>query len=517
MKIINKKKSKSFLIIIFSLSISLLSLYLMIGNITNISKLITLLVSFIVTSKYLSTNYQKIINKITTNKIYSIISILFTSIIFYELTLTIYESNIINRFYNLKAFYYLIIPGLYLVITISFINIKNWLTNFFKNLDNLDKKIYLFTSIILFILITIVYSQTNYFYTQFDEIYSIDSGYVYENFVPDPHYYDVRHPITSILVFPIYALINFLFNIQLQPIIIQFINIQLLILTGFELKKLLHNNRIILIFYLLSFPTLLFSLFYEKYPLIIFLMVTYLYNKFINKSNSHLTLTLAIGTMISSFFIAFTELYDKISIKEKISKINEIAIFAILFIIITGRIHCFTGFVNDIKELNFKTAGLTITEKFISTTKMIEHSIIALPSSQHIFISYEDNPKDIYRWNNVTSNPSIIAIIILLIIILGIKNLFTKKTNLTYPLIITVAFSFILFIILNWAVTESPLFSIYFSWALIPLFVLGFEEIFNFLKINKQYHKYLYLSIIIIITYININGFIDMYHYISTH
>jgi len=507
---------KNIIIISLSISISLLSLYMMIGNITNIFKIITLLVSFSFSIIYLYKNYHLLQEQIPKNKLSIIISLILSCIIFYELTISPNMSEVIKRFYNIDKVYYLIFPGLYFIITITFIHIKNWLKKFFKEMSNNEKKIYIFTSIIMFILIFIIYSTTNYFYSQFDEIYSMDSGWIYENFIPNPHYYDIRHPITSILVFPIYAIINFIFNIQLKPIMLQFINIQLLIITGLELKRLT-KNKWVFIFYMLSFPTILFLLFYEKYILSVFLMVTYLYNTFINKQNSHLVLILAIGTMPTNIFIALTELFRKISIKDKIKNINTISLIAILIIIVSGRIHCFTGCFNELIELKgkFGSHKFTTIEKFNSTTKMIEQSFIALPSSNHLYINNTTNEtKNIYFWNNLTNSISYVAIGILAIIFIGIKDYYNKNKQVYLSFLTALAFSFILFIILNWATNESPLFSICFSWAIIPLFIYGLNKLFKLLKISKKYHKYIYSTLIILMTIINITGFTDMYKYI---
>ena len=46
-------------------------------------------------------------------------------------------------------------------------------------------------------------------------------------------------------------------------------------------------------------------------------------------------------------------------------------------------------------------------------------------------------------------------------------------------------FASILFFILNWSVHESPLFSIYFSWAVIPLLIMGIDYIIKKLRIKR--------------------------------
>lgn len=508
-----KKILKMMIVILLASSVALLSLFLMIGKITNVSKMITLIVSFGFSGWYLYKNYDKIYKQIKTNKIDFFICLVASLIIFYELTDAI-NDNIMNRFYNLKGFYYLIIPGIWFVITVIFGYIKSWLKDFFKKMSKIDKKIYIFTSLVMFILLIIMYSFSDYFYLQFDEIYSMDSGWVYQIFVPNPHYYDVRHPITSILVFPVYAIVNFIFNSQLKPIVLQFINIQLLIITGLELKRLT-NNKWVFIFYMCSFPAMLFSLFFEKYILSIFLMTTYLYNIFINKKNSYTMLILSIGTMATNIFIAMVELFRRISIKEKIKNINMISLMAILIIIISGRIHCFTGCFQEISELKekFATADLTIGESFNSTVKMIEQSFIAIPSSHHIFMDGKEY-RDVYLWNNLTGTISYGAMAILAIILCGVKEIIKEKKEKYLAFLLTLGFSFILFMGFNWSVDQSPLFSICFSWAIIPLFIYGFDKILRILKIKEKYHKYIYIGLIGLMIVVNIVGFIDMYRYV---
>ena len=48
------------------------------------------------------------------------------------------------------------------------------------------------------------------FYHEYNVVYSIDSGEVYDVYMPDPHYYDIRHPLTSVLTFPVYAIVDFI-------------------------------------------------------------------------------------------------------------------------------------------------------------------------------------------------------------------------------------------------------------------------------------------------------------------
>ena len=74
-------------------------------------------------------------------------------------------------------------------------------------------------------------------------------------------------------------------------------------------------------------------------------------------------------------------------------------------------------------------------------------------------------------------------------------------------LIVWSVFLAILFMILNWSIHESPLFNIYFAWAIIPATILGMEKIFEYFKLNK---KVAYYSIISIISIINITSIVQI-------
>lgn len=500
-KLIDNSIIKNIIIFICSASISLLSTYLMIGMVTKKLKFITLIITFLFSIIYLHKNYDNIIDKFKTNKRWCIISFIQSLIIFYMLSVT---SNIENKILNNELIYYASFVGLTFIITLCVIKIKDWLKKFINLMDNFEKKAYIITSLITIFMLLILYLKTDFFYLQYDKVYSMDSGWVYNNILPDVYYYDIRHPLMSIFTFPIYAITSFIFSSKLVPIILQFLNIQLLILIGLELKRMT-KNKFVYIFYMLSFPSILFSVFLEKYILCVFFVVTYLYDIFINERSNNSLLTFIVGIMPTNIFIAASEFFRNNKFKDKIKNIIKIAAISVLIFIISGRIHCLVNGRQEIEIMrnSFASNKLTITEKFNSTTKMIEHSFIALDSNKNI-------EKDIYIWNDITNNISYIAIVIVIIILLGFKDIFKTKNKVYYSFILSFVFSIILFMVLNWSVHESPLFSICFSWSIIPLFILGLEKIFSLLKINKNNYKYIYIVIFLIITTININGIINI-------
>lgn len=364
--------------------------------------------------------------------------------------------------------------------------IKKWMIELYKELNSFDKKIYLMFSVISFIIVSILYFTNFNWYLQYDKIYSLDSGWCVENIIPDYSYYDIRHPILSIFTFPIYTIlstiIGLFFSGSIKQCIIvicfQFINIQLLLIIGILLKDLTKNKNVFLT-YMISFSSILYIVFFEKYILCVFFVVLYVYNICKKKENENiLSLSFAFGCMPTSGFIGILEFMNSKTFKEKIYRILKIIFVTLIIFICLGRVKTIVyGFSEMLeKKSTYSSNNYTLIERIISTTKMLQTIFIQLPLL--------NKSTDCYWWDSVTSNISVISLVILSIVIIGIcvnwKELFVKICTMW------TLFSFILFVVLKWAVQESPLFIIYFSWAVIPLFIMGLEYILSKIKINNN-------------------------------
>lgn len=500
------------LIFILSISCGLLSLYLMIGEVNNIFMIITFLGTFLCSFYYLNNNFNKIIKLMLENKVFTIILLFISIIIFYELRIS-YRNIIV---FNLNEIYYFSFLGLFIFIIIVSFMIRDWLSKFVKQMDNFEKWAYITTSIIVFGLLLFMYSNKVNFYHEYNVVYSIDSGEVYDKYLPDPHYYDVRHPLTSILTFPIYAIVNFLCSESIKPIILQFINVQLLIFIGLELKRIT-KNKWVYIFYILSFSSITYILFLEKYILSVFLMVTYIYNVLIDKKDSNCLLIFSIGTLPTNLYIIITEFCKKIDLTKKGENLIKILVLSLITIILTGRIPFIKTVFSDIalNSANYSAEDYTILNKFNSTSKMIESTFIALPSSEHEITSLAGIDYKAWIWDDVTENISYVGLLIIMFIIIGIIDIIRKKKYVYYPFISSFVFSFVLFMIIGWDIHESPLFAICFSFAIIPLFIYALEMLFKKFKLNIKYNKYVYLFLLLIMTIINIPEIINIYNYIK--
>ena len=472
---------KYLIVLLFSISCGLLSVYLMIGEVDSVFKIITFIGAFLCSFYYLNNNFNKIIKLIQENKKFTLFLLFICLIIFYELKISFRNITI----FNLNEIYYFSFFGLFILIIIISFMIRDWLNKFIKHMDNFEKLAYITTSIIVFGLLLFMYTNKVNFYHEYNVVYSIDSGEVYDKYLPDPHYYDVRHPLTSILTFPVYAIVDFLCNDNLKPIILQFINIQLLILTGLELKRLT-KNKWVYIFYILSFTSLVYILFLEKYILSVFLMVTYMYNIFINKNDSDGLLIFSIGTLPTNLYIMVTEFCKKIDLIKKGENLLKILVLSLITIILTGRIPFVKTVFSDIalNSVNYSAEDYTLLNKFNSTSKMIESTFIALPSSEHELTSLAGIDYKAWIWDDVTENVSYVGLLVIMFIIIGIIDIIRKKKNVYYPFISSFISSFVLFMIIGWDIHESPLFAICFSFAIIPLFIYALGMLFKKIKLN---------------------------------
>ena len=463
---------KILLAIIFSISFSCLSIQLMTIKNENLLIILTTIISFPCGMFLFLYTFNYIKNNIEKNEKLLYVFLLLISIIYFGFCKfqTVISLTLISA-----------IALIYIGILIGY-NIEKWIVDFYKEMNSWDKKAYVITSIICAISITVLYINNQGWFLQYDKVYSIDSGWCFKRIFPLYTYYDIRHPLLGVFAFPIYTLASFpnLFfdseNLLVcNAIIMQFINSQFLIIIALELKKIL-NNKHVFITYMISFPTILFLLFFEKYQLCIFLLVTYVYQINKNKDTGKMLLISSFGLMFTNAFAGISEFFTKSKVEEKVLNVMKIMVISISMLICCGRISCFKYGIKEIQEMKlcFAAKEYSFKEKLFSTTNMFDNTIFALPSE------YENR---IYLWKDILNNISYIGIAIILICFLGFCV--NRKKMYSKIFISWTGFASILFFILNWSVHESPLFSIYFSWAVIPLLIMGIDYIIKKLRIKR--------------------------------
>lgn len=510
--------------ILFALSSMMLSFQLTVGEYEKNIVIITSIISFCSTIYLWYKTSNETFENIKNNKILALLYIGLSCIVWgrlysirgIELKIKYEEVLAINPF-RLRFFILSIFAIIYLGIFICN-KIKKWIFEFYKSMDSWDKKAYVVVSLIWFSIILVVYNLNANWYLQYDKVYSLDSGWCFSSIFPKSGYYDIRHPLLSIFTFPIFAIVDTFVKIlfygnlsnTVEAIIFQFMNVQFLILIGLQIKKLT-QNKVTFLMYMLSFPTILYSIFFEKYQLCVFLLFMYVFAMCSNnnKEKAKNFLISAAGCMPTSCVIGIAELITSGKWKEKIVRIIKIVIATILIFICLGRASVFKYGLSEIAEKReqFSNQTLTIKERAIATTKMIQSSLTALPSN--VITTEKGTTK--YWWDSLETKISITALAIMAVIIIGIvtnkKSLFVKISS------IWSAFAFVLFVGLNWSPHETPLFNIYFSWSLIPLFVMGMDFIIEKLDLNR---KMIYGILFGVMLIINITTILDIQNFLFT-
>ncbi len=475
---------------IFTISSMLLSFYLIVNRSYSLINIIfTLLVTLGCSIYIYIKTFNENIDNIKKKKLLSFIFAVFTVVVlikYYRSKILPNQDYFNDYFINPYRFRFFVISWISAIYLIIFIGnrIIQWLNDFYSKLDKWDKKAYKISSIVSIIVIVVLYATNSHYYLQYDSVYSMDSGFVLGQMFQNAAYYDIRHPLMSIFTFPVGAIASVFSQILvtselttlMTAIIIQIINSQLLILIGLMLKKLT-NNKFVFILYILSFSTIINTIFLEKYNLCTFLLVLYVFILCSRNKSSTFSIISSVAVLPTNAFIGICEIIKKGKVKDKIKNILKIILISILVFIVLGRINVFTNGINEIKLMqnSFATNNLSIIEKMYCTINMISSSIIGLPSK---IISGQ------YMWENINTHISLITILIFLSIIIGVirnrKELFVKISSLW------VLFAFVLFIVFNWSPNVAPLFSICFSWAIIPLFTKGIEYLIYKLNINKK-------------------------------
>lgn len=338
---------------------------------------------------------------------------------------------------------------------------------FFLFIDTKEKqKEYLIFTIILLLIITICYSLSQNFYWQIDYVYSMDSGWVFKYMYRELDYYDIRHPLSSIIFFPIYAsvcgLLKFfrVTSTVALAIILQYIQSQFIIITAFVLEKLTDNKWVKYI-YLLSGPVILAIIFFEKYPIIIFLLTLSIYCIKEEKKETPIILGLSCGSILTSSIVMFFIFLNRNNdIKKKLFQFIN-SIFATIFIfLIFGRLGVMTNGLVDMQGSRKFFVSIPLISKVMSYINMIGCTLVTMTP---------DIASDKIWWDGLYYRVNYLGLLIMLImLVLVIKK---RKDFVVLSSCAWFCVSVLLIFVAGYSINESPLFSYYFSWATTILFV----------------------------------------------
>lgn len=397
----------------------------------------------------------------------------------------------------------LALPALWFLLLWLIKKSRSFLTDFWAGMDRTDKRIYLAVTAAAGVLVLTAYSWEPQWYTQFDNAYSLDSSGCIELFLRIPGYYYIQHPMLGFLTFPIRAAVSGFLGLfapenlaeSLMIVCMQLLNVQFLLLSGFMIARRA-QSRWTLALYLASMPVLLFGLSYEKYQLMVFLMVLYVYlrtgepaapprlhrekgrtpgekravERFLMEGGGHeLVLMLSVGAMPITGFLYLYELFRPEKAREKLRSICRTAAWGVLYVVCSGRVHML-GVAEILGDAgnSLHAAGLkgfTPAQCLAAFMNFIQGSFVALSS--------EAGEK--YLWTGILDRVPLLSVVILALMLAG-AALRRREPFVRYCALWLAGAAALMFAA-QWAVHESPLFSILFSWALIPLFQKGFQAL----------------------------------------
>ena len=346
-----------------------------------------------------------------------------------------------------------------------------------------------------------------------DLVYQNDSIFLYEHYYPVFSYgYDfdwdignggIRHPMATLFTYPIYIIVSLLSNIlffvpNIVPILYAIINSLLLIITVVMLVRITNNDWLYLIF-TCSYPFLFYSVFIEKYQLAVFFIVAYLYYVLMpkKKEQQKITLVAASGVMITSAFCGFAYGSNE-TVKKRI--LDYLSLFAcfIFSLIGTGRISYILEFkyLKDQNYLMFFGAGdSTFYNKICSYSNMLVSCFCPIP--------YEATDKNFF-WIGHSTVFNYWSIPIILFIVVGfIKN---YKKSYVKVLMLWILWSFLQGVLGS----GSPLFNLYFAWAIIPMTLIGIDTLVK----KKELRDMAYCIIVAMMLYKNIIHMKDLFDYL---
>lgn len=429
---------------------------------------------------------------------------------------------------NNKMFFVLIIAFISLISFVYLASLfisttKDGIIDFFKNLSLLEKGYLIAFSIFVTISTVVIYHITSIFYlpTYNQQLIGCDvllqsdtgglvSGDVFSNIAGSG--FDIKQPLFGVFSLPFGFSAKFLSYIFFfSPIsyyifigIFQSISILLIaVLLGRLMNLNTKDKAYFLLFYTLSFPSIIFSLNLEQYIFPTFWLIVFIYNSITKEKINNYLFSAAFGTILTNGFIFLPSLlfYYK-SIKQKISiSLKSIAIF-VSIILFSGLMFIFefpekiiesevnaSSQVNGIYHKSVKYSHF-VTLNFISP--IVDFKSQSSVVQKNIPIIGEKE----YKGYNL------IGIIIFIVALIG--YMFNYKDKFIIVSFYWVLFSMLFLMILGWGSIQNAgmfLCSIMYSWAFI---CLVFNAIINIFKQRPIFKFITFAAILTFMTCYNL-------------
>lgn len=410
-----------------------------------------------------------------------------------------YEKIIALCKVELSWHYYCVICALMiaitsLIITGMYLYGCKILADFWKpilyNLEKNEKRFILGMAIMAVLFIMVFYFNVSGQWDSLDLIYQTDCTFIYNHYYPVYSFgydYDwdignggIRHPLMTLYTFPIYIIVwcgsKILFWLpNSMAILYAAVDSILIILMGILVNRLCKNEWSMLL-YAVSSPILFYIVFVEKYQLISFYLLMYVYSIVNDNSKDceRFLLISASGTMITSAFLGF--LYGKEKqIKKRILEWFEIGLSFFATMIATGRIHYILDFrylINQNYTMFHSGENSTISDVsgsvFYILWRAVYNQTICpvtnLVASCFVPIAHSIHGQSIY-WDGLTYKINLIGVLICALVIFAIAKYWNEKVVRVCGL--WFIFSMIHMVAFN--AGAAPLFNLYYAWMFVVI------------------------------------------------
>lgn len=381
----------------------------------------------------------------------------------------------ISPLFGSKLSYVFGLPSAVAIAGICIYIIKSLVLDLRKRIDKVDFKICVAAEIVFILVMLGLLSSNPQWYMQYDMVYSMDTGWYLSNILANVEYNDVRHPLFTLLTFPVWATIVGVAKLTTPPqvqylfsvLLLQILAISSLMLIGAMLKALT-NKRSVLILYLASFSTLISAVSPEKYVISALFVVGTIYSMANFKRFAPVGYALSIGVLPTNAFLFLIEFLSKDLIKVRLKRLLCAAALLVLLIICSGHgdLLNLPGTIAQMKAMHtgFVPEEFSFEGRIISTLNVFQGSL--LPVTAGVVDGH-------YVWTSLVSSIEPIGLLIFLFMLLGF---FSNRGRLIVKAAgLWIVLAFVLFVAFSWVPYESVLFAPLFSWAVVCLFCEGME------------------------------------------
>lgn len=394
---------------------------------------------------------------------------------------------------------------------LAYTKIAEVIDKLYKSFNKIEKISFLIISVIFIVFIVVSYCNTYVFWgTQnfdgisYDVIYTSDSGNLYLTncwlTVGAPEN-DLRQPLFGVFAAPFtvipYALSLLLFFVpNLFAYLVAIEQVLLLILSVFLVIKLLDLDNISQILvsciFMVSFPSLLFSLNLEQYIFAVFWLILFIYSVKSGLVNNENLFIISTGSLLTSG-VLYPLIYKKENkIKDNLLRLVKLIIAFVLLCFVFGRGACLVGIIAKIKQLlSWSGKGITIIERFKQYSVFLSSCFI-YPDS--VIVNKTIRLADASSFN-------IFGIVVMALAVFGF--ILNRKEYISKVSFYWVCFSFVMLGLIGWGAKENGmiLYTLYFSWAFVILIIQLINKIPQKLKVIKYV---IYFACIVALLYFNI-------------